>query len=121
MQKRNKHLKVVGDLKDRGSTKWQGLLLTEHVQLIRDWHEEDNYIPQPKLDEHDLQLIQEEMALAIQSKSYIIMHTWREGKITKHHGTIVEVDEKNRILKYEDPFKSHRLNLDEIVSVNLVD
>lgn len=121
MAKINKHMKQVGDVKDRGSTKWQGMFLTEHVQMLRDLREEQNKMPKPNLDEYDLQLIFEEMDLALRRKCNIIIHTWRDGEVTRHHGTIVSINKKTRILAYEDPFKQRTLNIDEIVSVNMVD
>ncbi|MGK7378040.1 hypothetical protein ACSFXN_09355 [Planococcus sp. 1R117A] len=44
----NKNMRRVGDIKDRGSIKWQGMFLTEHVQMLRDPVEEDKYIPSRK-------------------------------------------------------------------------
>lgn len=118
--KRNKHLKIQGDIKDRGMTKWQGMMLTEHVEMIKAWREEDEKIPKPDLDEYDLQLIHEEIDVAMKRQCLVYIHTWRDGEITKHHGTISRVDIKTRVLYYEDPFKDYRLNLDEIVSVTML-
>lgn len=119
MRKLNKHMKQVGDIKDRGTLKWQGMFLTEHVQMLREWREEDKKIPKPNLDEYDMQLINEEMDLALKRECNIIIHTWKDWKITRHHGKIAEINLKRRELILEDPFKSHRLSLDEIVSVNM--
>ncbi|TWT04585.1 YolD-like family protein [Planomicrobium sp. CPCC 101079] len=121
MKNLNKHMKQVGDIKDRGTLKWQGMFLTEHVQMLRELAEEDKKMPQPKLDEYDLQLIQEEMAIGLQRKCDAIIHTWRDGEVTRHHGTIIDINTQSRILTYEDPFKKRTLNIDEIVSINLVD
>lgn len=119
--KMNKHMKQVGDIKDRGAIKWQGMFLTEHVQMLRELREEKNKVPKPNLDEYDMQLIHEEIDLALKRKCNAIIHTWREGEITRHHGTIIDVNIQTRILEYEDPFNSHRIQLDEIVSVTMVD
>lgn len=119
MKKINRQMKQVGNIKDRGNIKWQGMFLSEHVQMLRDLAEEDKRVPKPNLDQYDMQLISEEMDLAMKRKCYIIIHTWRDGKITRHHGMIGSIDIKSRVLILEDPFKDHRLNLDEIVSVNM--
>lgn len=121
MAKINKHLKQMGDIKDRGSTKWQGMFLTEHVKMLREWETEQRKMPQPILDEYDIQLIFEEMDLAFKKQCNIIIHTWRDGEVTRHFGTIINIDIRTRILTYEDPFKQYKLNIDEIVSVNMVD
>ncbi|MGK7379786.1 YolD-like family protein [Planococcus sp. 1R117A] len=117
----NRKMKQVGTIKDRGNIKWQGMFLTEHVQLLREWAEEDKRMPQPKLDAYDLQLIQEELELALKRRCHVIIHTWKAGKVTRHYGTIVEIDLQTRVLTYADPFKDRTLQVDEIVSINLVD
>lgn len=117
----NKHLKQVGNIKDRGKIKWQGMFLTEHVQALRELAEEGMRMPQPKLDEYDLQLIQEEMDIALKRRCNVIIHTWKDGKVVRHHGTIVNINQQSRFLTYEDPFKKRSLNIDEIVSINMVD
>lgn len=61
----NKHMKQVGDIKDRGIIKWQGMMLTEHVEMIRAWYEENKHDVKPDLNEYDLQLLQEELVLAM--------------------------------------------------------
>ncbi|ANU10878.1 hypothetical protein A1A1_18615 [Planococcus antarcticus DSM 14505] len=118
--KGNKHLKIQGDVKDRGMIKWQGLMLTEHVELIKTWKEDYNKVAKSYLDEHNMQLIQEEIDLAMKRQCIVYIHTWNNGEITEHHGTISNVDIKTRILYYEDPFKNHRLNLDDVVSITMV-
>ena len=69
----NKHFKQVGDIKDRGVIKWQEMMLTEHVELIRAWYEEDKHEAKLDLDEHDLYLLKEELVLAAQCKCQIKM------------------------------------------------
>lgn len=119
--KANKHHKQVGEVTDRGVLKWQGMMLTEHVKMLRDWENKENYMPQPKLDEYDMQLIHDEMDIAMKRQCYVIIHTWSDGKVTRHHGIIIDVNLATRILTYEDPFKSRTLIVDEIVSVNIAD
>ncbi|MGI2329638.1 YolD-like family protein [Planococcus sp. YIM B11945] len=121
MGKINKQMKQVGDIKDRGNIKWQGLFLSEHVQMLRDLRKEKSKMPKPNLDEYDMQLISEEMDLALKRQCDVVIHTWKDGEVTRHHGTIANIDIQRREFFMEDPFKSHRLNLDEVVSVNMVD
>ena len=117
----NKKLKVHGNIKDRGNIKWQGLMLPEHIQMLRDLSEEDRKSPKPNLDEYDLQLISEEMDVALKRQCDVVIHTWRDGEVTRHHGTIVDIDIQSRVLTYEDPFKMRRVNMDEVVSIAMVD
>lgn len=119
--KRNKHLQVTGDIKDRGKTKWQGLMLPEHQQLIQEWYEEDDQIAKPDLTEEDMQLIQEELELAMTRKCEVLIKSWKDNKIHYHQGTIEEMDSQSRTIVYDDPFGLSRLPVDEIVAVLMID
>ena len=119
--KRNKYLKTVGDIKDRGRIKWTAMMLPEHVEMIREWYEKDEQVPKPDLNEDDLRLIQEEMEIALKRQCEVLIRCWKEGAIEAHRGTIKGIDARTRMLIYEDPFKKRRLPMDEIVSIVVVD
>lgn len=114
----NKHMKQVRDIKDRGNIKWQGMFLTEHVQMLREWKEEDNRIRKPELDEWDLRFIQEELELALKSKGEVRIQSWKDYKYHYHRGTIEGIDPQSRTIIYDDPFGLHRLPIDEIVAIS---
>lgn len=119
--KRNKYLKTVGDIKDRGQIKWTALMLPEHVEMIREWYEKDKWVPKPELNEFDLQLIQEEMDIALKRQCSVIIHSWKAGVIYKNRGVIQGIDARSRMLVYGDQWEKHRLPLDEVVSIVIVD
>lgn len=54
-------------IKDRGSIKWQGMMLPEHVAKINYWRNK-RYEERPQLDDFDLQSIQEEIESAYTRK-----------------------------------------------------
>ena len=120
MAKLNKHLKVVGDLKDRGRIKWTAMMLPEHVEMIRDWYEEDKQVDKPDLDEDELQLLQEELLIAMKRKCEVKLKSWKDKKIHYHIGTIEEMDFQSRSIVYEDPFGMHRLPIDELVAIRMI-
>lgn len=117
----NKHMKQVGDIKDRGTTKWQGMFLTEHVQMLRDWKEEDKLVPKPNLNEWDLQSIQEELDIGMKRKCEVVIQSWKDGKFHYHRGTIENIDVKNKTLIYDDAFGLRRLPVEEIVAINILE
>ena len=116
----NSEFKMRGDIKDRGNIKWQGLMLKEHVEMLRKWYKEDEEVPKPDLDEWDLQAFQEELDLAYKRKCEVYIETWKDKEITQHRGVIVSFDIPRRELVYESPFGMERINLDEIVSVTSI-
>ncbi|MBT2571128.1 YolD-like family protein [Planococcus sp. ISL-110] len=117
----NRHLKVQGDIKDRGVIKWQGMMLTEHVDLIRAWYEEDKHGVKPVLEEIDLQLLQEEMILASQRKCHVKIKTWKEKNFHYHVGIIQELNKRSRSIVYENPEGLHWLSMNELVGIWLID
>ena len=117
----NKHFKQLGNIKDRGVIKWQGMMLTEHVELIRAWYEEDKHDAKPDLDEYDLQLFQEELALAAQRRCQVKMKSWKDKKFHYHLGVIHQIDAHSRSIVYEDPEGSHRPPMNELVGVWMID
>lgn len=121
MKKMNSQFKMQGEIKDRGNIKWQGLMLPEHIKMLRDWYEEDNQVPRPDLNEFDLQLIQEELDIAMKRKCEVLIETWKDKQIFKHRGRVEEISAARRELVYESPFGTHRLVLDEIVGVTVID
>lgn len=117
----NKHLKQQGELKDRGRTKWTAMMLTEHLQLLREWQNEDNLTPRPTLDEFDLQLIGEEIERAYNSQSEVRIKTWNDGYIKQHRGKIIEINSSLKYLVYDHPFGTSRLQLGDIISIDNLD
>lgn len=120
--KMNKHLKQVGEAKDRGMIKWQGMMLTEHVKLIKEWREEDNRVPMPELDEWDLQSIQEELELSIKRKCEVRIQSWRNWEFVYHTGIVENIDYKRRQITYKDSKGLlHRLEVSEVTSIHLLE
>lgn len=117
----NKHMKQVGDIKDRGIIKWQGMMLTEHVELIRAWYDEDKYDVKPDLDEYDLQLLQEELVLAAQRRCQVKMKSCKDKKFHYHIGVIQQIDSFTRSIVYEDLEGVHRLPMNELNGIWMID
>lgn len=108
-------------IKDRGMKKWQGLMLTEHVNMLKDWRKECESVKRPELGEWELDLIQEEIEIALRSKCQTHFKMWIDGNIIERQGTIEEIDFKSRIIKVQDPFGILRIDVTVIVSVNRLD
>ncbi len=115
--KLNKQLKQVGEAKDRGMIKWQGMMLTEHVRLIKEWREEDNQVPVPELNEWDLQAIQEELELSIKRKCEVQIQIWKDSKFHYHTGSMEGIDFKTKSITYSDSSGLHRLPVNQIISI----
>lgn len=119
--KQNRHMKLKGDIKDRGMVKWQGMMLPEHSQLLRDWYAEDDQDKKPELTIDDLELIQEEIETALTRRCEVRMKTWRNHKFHFHCGVIKELDSERRLLVFEDPFSEYHIPAGEIIGIQLTE
>lgn len=119
--KRNKHMKHVGEIKDRGIIKWQGMFLTEHVELIKAWREKEDKVAQPDLMEMDLQLIQEGLEIAMKRRCTVCIQTWKEGVFHFHEAVIIDIDFRNQVLIYTDLVKRRSISVREVVSISAID
>lgn len=119
--KTTKHTKQVGAVSDRGLIKWQGMMLTEHVNLLKAWYEEEEHVPEPNLNEFDLRLLQEDLEVAMKRKSMVKLKSWRDKKVYEHIGMFETVDSHSRCTVYSDSSGTKRVPINEIFSVELLD
>jgi len=108
-------------VRDRGSKKWVAMMLPEHVKMLRDYNDELKQVPRPQLDEWDLEIIQDNIDLAMKRNVEIKIKRWINGMFKYNQGTIQWIDLKNRKIELEDPFSSFELPLDEIVDVTILE
>ncbi|ANU27791.1 YolD-like family protein [Planococcus versutus] len=119
--KRNKHLKVVGDIKDRGRIKWTALMLPEHVDMIREWYAKEELVAKPELTDDDLRLLQEELDIAFKRQCEVLIQSWKEGVIYEQRGTIRNLDTNNQVLVCVETNIKYRLPIDEVVGIFMID
>lgn len=108
-------------IKDRGMMKWQGMMLTEHVAMLKEYNQEIKKEPKPELDEWDYDAIQHTLEMAIKTKADTKVKLWRDGAFIYKRGIVESVDLKRRVIELEDPFSLLQLKLDEIVDVTIMD
>jgi len=112
---------MVGDIQERGALKWTALMLPEHIRMLREWKEEDNRVPKPKLDEFDLQMLQENIEIAIVRRCQVEIQVWKDYQFHYYTGMIISMDIQTRSIIYDDSISTKRLSVDEIPSVRLID
>lgn len=104
-------------LRDRGSKKWVAMMLPEHLKLVREYIEDQKKDPRPELDVWDLDIIQENIQIAMKRNVEVEIKTWKDGAFIFHIGKINWVDLNRRKIEMEDVFISFVLKLDDIVDV----
>ncbi|MDN7227595.1 YolD-like family protein [Planococcus liqunii] len=118
--KLNKHLSVKGQIKDRGRIKWTAMMLTEHVDMLKKWQEEDRYNSRPVLDEFDLEAIFEEIQLAYKRQCDVEIQIWRDGS-EKFTGLITTVDLHLQKLHLDTGLHTQKLSFGEIIGAKTLE
>lgn len=118
--KLNKHLKVQGRIKDRGSIKWTAMMLPEHVQLLREERDEDRYNVRPQLNDFDLEAIQDEIQIAFKSRSTIELRIWRTTA-QFFTGRIILIDPRLLLLHLDTGLQLQKIAFNEITGIKILD
>ena len=79
-------------LRDTGSKKWDELMLPEHLKLVREYIDEQKKTSRPQLDEWGLDIIQENIEIAMKRNVEVVIKTWKDGGFILHVGKIICVD-----------------------------
>ena len=85
--------------RDRGTIKWNAMMLPEHVKLLREWKAEDDYVQVPEIDEWAQEEIAEQLQIATQSNAYIELTYWQDGKIKKEGGYVQRLEQEQVIFQ----------------------
>ena len=89
-------------IRDRGNIKWNAMMLPEHVKLLREWHEKDDYVEKPELDEWALQELSEQLQIAFKDHTQVELKIWEAERIFTVTGIISKLDDKKGTLYLED-------------------
>ncbi|MEK4228262.1 YolD-like family protein [Solibacillus sp. FSL H8-0538] len=97
--------------RDRGTIKWNAMMLPEHVKLLREWQSEDKLVEKPELDEWALQELSEQLTHAYENALQVEMKIWETTAIYKVRGKIDKIQSEKQQLRLEDgrTFSFHRI------------
>lgn len=108
-------------IKDRGNIKWQGMMLTEHTNMLKDWIKANEWIERPDLEEWELTLLAEEIELAFQSKASVKLTYWKDGKLLDDYGKIITIINKETSIVLEGPWSPTSYKFEDIMKVHIID
>ncbi len=102
--------------RDRGNIKWNALMLPEHVKLLREWQAEDKKIAKPRLDEWQIEEMNNQLQYAYEQKLPIILNFWREDAYYTLTSKLLRFDNTVKKLYFST---GEVIHIDEIVHVEL--
>lgn len=88
--------------RDRGTIKWNTMMLPEHVKLLREWKEEDEKAEKPNLDEWALEELSNQITLAYQHRLPIQLTVWKEKKAAEWVTVIERIDYNQQSIYTEE-------------------
>ena len=86
-------------IRDRGTKKWTALMLPEHVQKLREWHEEEHLPQKKEPDEQQYEEWNRLMAEAAAEGFPLAITFWQEGKPCTVEGVIGHIDTVSSVLR----------------------
>ena len=89
-------------IKDRGTKKWQGFFMPEHINLVKAEFENQNKIDQPTLDEDKLNDIDVLIHEAMEYNQLLKYSLYNNGYINTLYGRTVYIDYLNNQLRIQD-------------------
>ena len=107
--------------RDRGNKKWTAMMLTEHVEKLKEFYEEYDSVERPQFDEWESTLLAEEIERAHKGKSDVKLMHWKEGKVLDDYGKVITIDNNSKSIELDDPFSTTRYQFDDIVAVSIID
>lgn len=103
-------------IKDRGNIKWASMMLPEHLELLREYKEEQMEQPR-ELTEWELEELQKTINQALNQQLAIKLEVWKDAKITQWTGIIKSINTNELIL--ETLLKTKSIPIQSIQSAQL--
>lgn len=94
------------------------MMLLEHVKLLREWYAEDNYVPEPKLDEYDLEELANQIQSAVQTQSIVRVQYWKNGEAFTIEGTIKALPVNSYSLTLLSPQGNKQIHIPHIMKIH---
>lgn len=107
--------------RDRGTIKWTAMMLPEHVKLLREWYDEDHFVPEPQLDEFDFEELAHQIQTAVQTHSMILIYYWNNGDSFIVEGTIKKLPVNTPYFTILSPQGDKRIYIPHIMKIRLYD
>lgn len=108
-------------IKDRGNIKWQGMMLTEHTNMLKDWKKANDLVQRPDLVEWELTLLAEEIERAFKSKASVKLTYWKDGKLVDDYGKIITIINKEKSIVFDDSCSTTNYKFEDIIKVAIID
>jgi len=87
-------------LRDRGTIKWNSLMLPEHVQILKEMWKEDEKQVAPELDDQALEELNDQCLEAYQENNVVTITQFKKGSFRSDKGTITKLLPQEQSLRF---------------------
>ncbi|WP_339165345.1 YolD-like family protein [Siminovitchia sp. FSL W7-1587] len=106
------------DIKDRGNIKWQGFMMPEQVQMLKELEIDMERVKKPQLDEQGWEQINEVLHTAIEYRLPIVFTLWIDGFFEEVEGILHYINEVKKMVHVVDIYENVQMvKFDSIVGV----
>lgn len=102
--------------RDRGTIKWNAMMLPEHVKLLREWKAEDEKTKKPEISEWQLEEMNLRLERAISEKLPVIIKIWHNHQIKMISGKISRFQPSTQKLHFET---GETVHLEQLIELEL--
>ncbi|WP_156289185.1 YolD-like family protein [Oceanobacillus salinisoli] len=78
--------------RDRGSIKWTSLMLPEHVELLKEWWQEDKKVDMPILDSQQMEEINNQLIHAYKLCTAVTISIYQQSTVADYTGKVIKLD-----------------------------
>ncbi|WP_066189359.1 YolD-like family protein [Amphibacillus sp. Q70] len=103
-------------MNERGTIKWTSLMLPEHVQMLNEWTEEDNWKTKPILDEQQIEENSMKLQLAIHNNLTVEIKHYKDRYFHMAKGKLYKIDIVNKYIKIDNEERT-KINLNDLIDV----
>ncbi|MDM5338502.1 YolD-like family protein [Fictibacillus enclensis] len=105
-------------LRDRGTLKWQGMFMPEHVKLLREMDWDNKKKTKPELDEQQLELMEETICEAMAENINLCFTYFSQGDFHLLIGKVHYIDPYKKELRIVDFYDEvHKINFSDLMDV----
>ncbi|AZB43448.1 YolD-like family protein [Bacillus sp. FJAT-42376] len=105
-------------IRDRGNIKWTSMMLPEHVRLLRQWKEEEQYTAKPEIDEQQLEEFNEIICMAMENHQLLRFTVHEHEKLVPYTGYIHFLDPVGQAIRIvNEAGKRQMIPLEGIVKI----
>lgn len=105
-------------IKDRGNIKWQGFMMPEQIESLKDLYTDLERVEKPQIDNQQWEEINEVLHTAIEYHLPVVFTLWIDGFFEDVEGVIHYINEVKKMVHAVDINENvHRIKFESIIKV----